>query len=535
MSDNFDFVKKIIIAPPEPRKMALIAVFLGFLFGAVSTFVLSPSSSIEANVIGGLVASVFFYVIPAILSAEVTGRFAGLSRKYTYVMSIVDQVFVFLFSLVIPFTETVGEAWQVLWLGLATVYVFNLVMVLPARPRDNLVLDISFPLIFPGWTLFAFHLFIGRLVGIPRLLYLQNSVFFIISALLALLTLALFNVIIRSNISLSAFDFSSALILHEEMELEEGVERDVYHQSFSVGNEDGETVYNVPWLHPGPVEGVGGGRLTSELVKEGGFMLHVPSYHTLDLSRPQDIDLFRNPPEAETSPKASKMVSKQVDGFTLYGRRYGNGKIVYIENREIDDYDPEIAYRLKEENPELCLVDLHNQMESEGEGWLQAGDRRGKTLRDAVNELVEELDGLELRDYRAGIGGNTEYRALVEEVDGQETLLLGINDNDAPPVLRDLEDELGFDHTLVFTTDSHEKALEMANPKKYEREELEEAVRQAEDDVSDAEAGFGESTVENVKVLGKDYEALITTMNVMTRLVPISLLLYYIAIVFLIL
>lgn len=534
MSDNFDFVKRFVFMPPDPRKLAAGIVFLGILLGSVSVFFLSPSSSLGVNLVGAAVASIFFYVAPSLLSAEFTAFLGNLSRRWTYVMSVLDQFTVFFFSFMIPFTESVGEAWQLLWLGLATVYLINLLMVLVARGGKNILVSVSLPLIYPVWTLAAFHLFIGRLVGIPGSLYVQNFVLFIISAFLLLLTMFLYDVIIGSNISLSAFDFSSAVILHEDLALEEGVETDVHHQSFRVENGSG-TTYNVPWVHPGPLEGIGGGRLTSVLIDEDSFMFHVPSYHTINLSDPEDMHLFEQPPEPELEEEASRMLKVEREGFTLYGRRYGNGKLVFVQNRNIDDYDPEIAYSLKEEHPELCLVDLHNQMDGEAEKWLQTRDPDVQVFRDAVDEMVERLEGEELEDYRAGSGGNTEYRALVEEVGDQKVCILGINGNDAPPLLRDLEEELEFDHTLVFTTDSHANAIEMADPREYSREDLENAVEEAEENVSDAEAGFGEEVVEDVKVLGKDYEALITTMNVMTRLVPISLLLYYVAIVFLVL
>ncbi|MCJ7479106.1 MAG: DUF2070 family protein [Candidatus Nanohaloarchaeota archaeon QJJ-7] len=555
MSDNLGFAEKILFRPPSSRRMAVYNAVLGIVFGALTTFVLSPTSDLSLNIIGGAVVAFFFYLVPALLFSETVTRVGGLNRKWSYIITIIDQAVVFFFSLTVPFTETATEAWQVMWLALATVFAINFFLILASRGKRSMHWNLVYAAIYPVTVLAAFHVFIGRLVGIPRSLYLQNSVFFLISAFLLLLTIAIFDYLIRSNVELSFYEFSSNLLLKQEKALEGGAYTDVYHQSLRIDNGE-ELRYNVPWIHPGPVEGFGGGRLTSELITGDDFLLHVPSYHTIDLADPQDIDLFREPPGAEKSGEATRMLKHESGDFTLYGRRYSNGTAVFVENRNVDDYEPSIAYDLKEEFPELMLIDLHNQGRREGERWLQHMEKEAEELEEGVREIVERLEDEELKDYKAGFAGNHDYQALVEEVGDQRTVppeengartpslesdgvqsvvLLGIDGNDALEFMHDLVEELEHDRSLVFTTDSHENLLELASPREYTEEGLREAVEEAEEDLSDAEAGIGEELVEDVRVLGKDYEALITTLNIMARLLPITLMLYYVAIVFLIL
>lgn len=534
MSDNVDFYRKLLFRPPPPRKLAAITVLLGIFYGVGSTLALSPSSDLEVNILGAFIAAVFFYIVPALLSSETVSRIGGVSRKWAYMMAIFDLTIVFLFSLLIPFTDSGAEAWQILWLGLATVYLANLLMVLLARGQQSVLMNIAYPFIYPGTVLIMFHVTVGQLVGIPGSIYIRNSILFLVSAFLLLLTVGIYNFLLRGNIRLSTLEFFPALVLGEQRALPGGIETDVFQQMLEVDN--GEKIrFNIPWVHPGPVAGFGGGRLTSELIDEDVFMLHIPSYHTLDLTDPASIDRFRDMPEAETAGEASRLLKLEKNGFTLWGRKYGDRNVVFIQNREIDDYEPSIAYSLKEEYPDLCLIDLHNQMlEEDPEKWLEYMDKDRRLLEEAVDEMVDMLATAEKADYSAGVGGDTDYRCLVEEVDGQRTCLLGVNASDAPAILREVEDELGFDESLVFTTDSHEDLVEMADPS-YEKEELQEAVVEADNDLSDAEAGIGERSVEDVGVLGKEYEGLITTLNIMGRLVPITLILYYVAIVFLIL
>ncbi|MDY6766332.1 MAG: DUF2070 family protein, partial [Candidatus Nanohaloarchaea archaeon] len=332
MSDNVDFYRRFLIRPPETRVLAAATVVLSAVFGAASVFLLSPVSSVRLNLVGAGVAALFFYLLPAVLAAEITTRGAGLQRQFTYLMGLADQVIVFFFAVTIPFTDTAAEAWQVMWLGLATVYLANLVMVLMVRGRRSLHWNLLYPVIYPAIVLVTFHVFIGQLVGIPKTLYLQNSVFFIVSAGLLLLTIANYTFIMHANIDMSALDFFPAVVLGEKRELPGGIHTDVHHSALHIHN-DTDHVFTVPWVHPGPVDGFGGGHLTAELTSDGSFPLHIPSYHTLDLADPAAIDRFRTPPDAEPGRTASKMEKLEENGFTLWGRRYEGGTVVYIQNR----------------------------------------------------------------------------------------------------------------------------------------------------------------------------------------------------------
>lgn len=533
MSDNVDWAEVIMFRPPGPRYLLAGMLVLGAVFGTVSEIVLAPTAGIWGSVVDAMISALFFYVVPAVAAGELTGRLAGITRNWTYVMAILDQIVLFLFTLVIPFADSVGVAWQIFWLGLATLYLINLLMTILALGASRLPLSLAYSAIFPGLVLLSFHLFIGRMIGIPGTLYLQNSVLFVVSGVLLLITFGLYTVILKANTDLTIGEFFSTLILDEEHKLDGNIRADVVHQVLEL--DGGEFHFNVPWIHPGPVEGFGGGRITAHLIDEDAFFLHVPSYHTFDLADPDDMDLFLDLPEVEGGGEASEMVRLDRGGFTFYGRRYPGGTAVFIQNHDLDDYDPVISYRLKEEFPRLMLVDLHNQpLDIEPETWIEAGDNRSAAIRDGVAEVVDRLDDAEMHDYSAGVAREGDYVALVEEVNGQRTSLLGVNSNGAPLALHDVADELDHDHALTFTTDAHEEVLELANPPRPDPGDLRDLVAAAEDDLSPVTVGIGERTVPDVELMGKEYEGLITTMNLMARLVPISLFLYYIAIIFLV-
>lgn len=542
MKDNVDFYRRFVVELPNLMEFRFIVVFFGFAAGSISTWVLSPTTSVSFNLLGGFVVSLLFYILPAFISAEVLHRVGHITGQWAYLVAVMDQVMVFFFALAIAISTSV-TAWQIMWLGLALIYITNIFLVVMARGRGGLYVNLLYALLFPGILIGSFHLLIGRLIGIPRTIYLQNSILFLVGAVLLLLTIWMYDFLLRANVEgLSGADFTSVLILGEERALSGGVSTDARHQALHIEQEAGEVLrYTIPWVHPGPVEGFGGGRLTQELIEQDTFFLHVPSNHALDLADPADIDRFRPLPDTDLHETATKLYRVEEGGFTLWGRRYGEKEdgdmIVYIQNRELDDYDPAIINEIKNGYDGLCLIDLHNQDVAGGNPWLQGIDPRAKYLKRAVDRMVGQLQDAEEYPYQAGFFWSQEYCCLVEEVDGQEICLIGIDGNDAPPVLYTVEDVLQsrFEEALVFTTDSHKRLVDLASPRSYDRGELLRAVESAEEQVSTARAGIGERMVENVTVLGEQYSSLIFTLNIMARLVPISLILYYVALVLLVL
>ncbi|MDY6778092.1 MAG: DUF2070 family protein [Candidatus Nanohaloarchaea archaeon] len=536
MSDNVDFYKNFIFTLPREGTIIAATAATGIVLG-ITSFLLVGALTVTPDPFFLIAAPFLFYLIPAFLSAEGMTVIGRVRRRFTYLNAIIDQVVVFLFAVILLATSTFGEAWQIFWLGLATIYLINLLYTSLIRGRGKYPLNLLLPLIFPLTLLLFFHLTIGRSIGIPGQAYIQNLSFFIASGFLLLLTLGIYQFIIDANVEdVSVYDFFSTIITGEKRYIKGSMNVDVPHQAFHIQQDDRELTYNIPWLHPGPVAGFGGGRLTTELIqRDDGFMLHVPSYHTLDLSNPEDIDRFQEPPDATTHETATELMKRESGDFTIWGRRYGDRVILYLQNRQIDDYDPAITYSIKEQHPDLTLVDLHNQPVGADHDWIQTLDTSIDRLKDTVADLVQELEDAKDYSYSAGFYSDDEHACLVEKVNGQTTCLLTVDGNDAPESLLSMEDRLDHDHVLVSTTDSHEKLVELADPKDLGTETLEASVEQAEQRVDSAAAGLGERTVEEVEVMGKNYEGLIFTLNIMGRLVPISLLLYYIGLIFLIL
>lgn len=241
MKDNLDVFRNVVFSIPELRTLIGLLVGSGVVFGVASTILLARQTNLSVSVLLLVAVPLLFYILPALLSMETLFRGTSLTREWAALMATVDEGVLFLFAAVLYFTDSASEAWQVMWLALATLYFINLLMLLMARGREGNTRNLLAGLIFPLSILLVFHVTVGRILDIPNIIYLQNSAFFLISGLLLVLTSAILDFLVKANVEgMSLLDFTSAIVLGDEQELMEGVETDVRHQAFTVDN--GETL-----------------------------------------------------------------------------------------------------------------------------------------------------------------------------------------------------------------------------------------------------------------------------------------------------
>jgi len=151
-----------------------------------------------------------------------------------------------------------------------------------------------------------------------------------------------------------------------------------------------------------------------------------------------------------------------------------------------------------------------------------------------LKEFLQELEDLPQEDYHAGFAkeeGLKHDMALVEEVDGQKTLLFGIEGNDSSEELLELKEKFkdSFDQVLLFTTDTHASIHDLADEKQVTKSEIDEVVENALENVTPAKIGLANQKAEEMNFLKDDYYGLTYTINILVRLIPISLFVMYIA------
>jgi putative membrane protein len=376
--------------------------------------------------------------------------------------------------------------------------------------------------------------------------------------------------LIRSNTDVSAFELTSGLLRNDRESLELGVEARPAVETFAVDNGDRLTVA-APWVHPGPLGGFGGGQLSGSLIDalnegsgvdaadraavaadggtgtaegDAGFFFHVPCTHKEDLSNPADseriLDAVADPDRTD---RASRLVTESYgerEGYAdvrFHGRRIGDRQVIVLHGEGIDDYDTGVFMR-DVDHDEVLLIDQHRHDIQRGpDVEIQYGSAEADRLKRAFDDFRDRLAAADLADdYAAGFSVTRDSQdalAMVERVDGQEVLWIGVDTNGLTPDVRATADAYRdeFDAVIPFSTDTHASIHELANMRQSDTDAIERAVDRAVDDLSPATVGFESRRAAPVKLLKNDYNGLVFSVNILIRLTVISLVTLYVLLV----
>ena len=539
--DNLEIFKKVIFhLPPLEKTISMLVglglVYSGILYLFVGSLLLESISTLSIPVF-----ALMLFILPGAVAAELYHLFLPqYPRKWGYFLSLANQMVIFMFSVLLTFSDTFPIAWKIIWLGLVTLYVNNFLVLLLSVGPEHLRKISLLSLIQPAFILSGFHIALGRFLQISALSYATNFLMVLGAGIVLLLAIQVTDFLVGSNVSnISMFELAAALLKKEQEKLDLGrpVKPDI--QTFEIENATGVKRIAIPWLHPGPIEGFGGGQITSEIIQEineegEGFFLHVPSCHQMDPSDPRDSEkVISSLKETSKTGKASKMYEKEFNNCHLYGRAFGNQKIIFMDHKGFDDYDSSIFEdQIDKEN--VSIIDLHNQPKGSRLNEMRYGTEEAEEVRGYLREFIQDLEKLPQRDYHAGFhkGESLKHEmALVEKVGNQKTLLFGIEGNDSSKELLELREEFkkSFDEVLLFTTDTHASIHDLADEKQVEKSEINKVVDSAIENLSPAKLGLSNQNAKEMNFLKDDYYGLTYTINILVRLIPISLLIIYVA------
>lgn len=547
-ADNVDIWKKIIFRIPSTRNILAGAFILGILYSILTYLGLKAftSLSFQPSIIPFI--AVFLFILPTVVSAELFHLFIpDYPRNWGYFLAFSNQAILFIYSIILTGADNFLNAWNVLWLAVITVYLSNfLVLMLTIGYRYIKRISIL-SLTQPLMILAAFHLFLGSSLQIPLPTYLTNLGVLIFAGLLLLAAFLVAEFLIRANVpNVSILGLTSGLLQKRQEALDLGYPTRPTVQTLEIRNNSDKASIAAPWIHPGPLEGFGGGEVTTNIIdslnrSDKGFFFHVPSTHKSDPANPKDykkiLDAIEQP---ETVSRASKLIKKEYGDVRFYGRKFNGKKIIYMDASDFEDYDDYELSVFREiiDPEETLLVDLHcHKKELQGEReevWYNT--EAANLLRNYLLDFLDQLEEEKVYDYSAGFdakAGDDKIFSLIEKVDGQETLLFGIEGNEAGEELRQLRNEYKqeFDEALVFTTDTHQSIHELSNEKQVKKHKIRETVQKARETLSPANIGFTSTKAERMKLLQEDYSGLIFSINIITRLIPLTLILLYIALI----
>lgn len=548
-ADNVDIWKKVIFSIPGTGKLVAGIIVLGGIYSLLMYTGLKAFTSIGFSPSIVPVLAAFIFILPALVSAELLHRFIPeYPRNWGYFLAFCNQAALFIYSLILTGADNFLNAWNILWLAIITVYLSNFLVLMLTIGYDYIKRISLLSLVQPLLILAAFHLFLGRTLQIPLATYLTNFGVLVFAGALLIGAFLVAEFLIRANVpNVSVLGLTSGLLQKRQEALDLGYPTHPDVQTLIFENQSGKAEIAVPWIHPGPLEGFGGGEVTSNIIQglnrggREGFLFHVPSTHKSDPADPEDyrkiLDAMEEP---ETRSQASKLLEKRYGDVVFYGRKVNEKKIVFLDASEFghyDDYELPVFHEILDLE-ETILVDLHNhERDLHGrreEVWYNT--EAAELLRGYLLDFLEELEKEETYPYSAGFSADpedTKIFSLVEEAGDQRTLLFGIEGNEAGEELRQLRDEYRdrFDEVVVFTTDTHRSIHELSREKQVEPGRVQESVEKAIETVSDARIGFTNNQAEKMKLLQEDYSGLIFSINMLVRLIPLTLILLYIALV----
>ena len=207
--------------------------------------------------------------------------------------------------------------------------------------------------------------------------------------------------------------------------------------------------------------------------------------------------------------------------------------MIVLHGEGIDDYDTGVFMR-DVDHDEVLLIDQHrHDIQNGPDVEIQYGSAEADRLKRAFDEFRERLADADLADeYAAGFAvtrTGQDALAMVERVDGQEVLWIGVDTNGLTPDVRATADAYReeFDAVIPFSTDTHASIHELANMRESDIGAIERAVDRAVDDVAPATVGFESNRTEPVKLLKNDYNGLVFSVNILIRLTLISLVTLY--------
>lgn len=550
-SDNVDIFKKVIFSIPSLPKIILGIVFLGLVYGFLTFLGVKAFTSHQIEPVLIVNLAVLVFIVPTLVMGEVLHLLIeDYPRTWGYFLSWCNQLILFIFSVIMTGANNFGNAWSIFWIALISLYLSSFVVLLLTLGFSYVKKISLLSMIQPGLILIVFYLTLGKFLKIPLNSYLINIGMALVVGVSMIIFFFVIEILIGANVKdISIVNLTASFLQKKQEKLGVGYSTRPDVQTLMLENETEKAKISIPWIHPGPLEGFGGGRITSKIInslntaEQQGFFLHVPSTHKSDPSNPKSyekiIDAMDKP---GTVGKASKLVTEDYGEIKFHGRKLDDKKIIFIDTTEsgtrYDDYEMSV-FREVIDTENTILVDLHNhEREIIGERevvWYNTDT--SSQFRAYLQDFIDKIEGNEVYNYSCGFNTLTEDTkifSLAEEVNGQRTLMVGIEGNEKGKELEKIENKYKneFDKVLSFTTDTHRSIHEMSREKQVESERLIESVEEAKDNFSKGFIGFSNQKAQSMKLLQEDYYGMIYSINIIVRLVPLVLLLFYIGLIF---
>lgn len=529
--------KGILFKSPHPKTSIVSMILISFLFGTLSTIFQIFTFGLELPY--STLATSAFFILPSAIYGLLTNHIVeNFYKRRAFLLAILNKTLIF-FGIIL---SSLFQPFLLFLLGFS--YTINVLSIAGISSRKNLI-PLLFPLLYFVPIISALHLGEFFTFTVPMIaLFISVG-----AANLSLIHLA--DYLFQLNLQTSALDLFSSFMNNKEKKLDFGTEINAPVQTLKLKNESGDYTISIPWLHPGPSKRMGGGSLSRSLTenlnkKEGekGYFWHFPSSHEEDPCDPNiayEI-LKENTSEiSEYRSKATKLLKKSGESFEIFGQKFEDIYLIFLNLEEIDDFESEIFRNIRDyTDKKVIFVDMHHHEPSETGKILLREEEKAEKISQEIINLLEDLEKENEHSMKLGmdISESMDHMVLVLEVKDERYLFLTLDRNGIPAELdKKLEtyrEDLRFDETLLLTTDTHEsfKFLDKNEEIDIPSSDL---ITKVLESVSEGEVGLHESTIKDVKVLGKKsyhFEStVVLTMHVLPILMALIHLIYFLAII----
>ncbi len=523
--------KKILFRSPKPRNSLVLVTVLGFVFGFISSsfdvLIFHPNFSLS------FFLSSLFFALPAVAYGLLTNYLIeNFYKRRAFLLSLLNELLFFIGLLLFAYFE------PILLFFFGFTFSINVLSIAGVSGMKGPV-PLFYPLIY-----FLPLLLILHLGGVYSLTAFRGIAFFGVGAG-SLFSVHLVEYFFHLNVRASALEIFTSFLNEEVSSLDFGTEIDALVQTLRLKTENEESMISLPWLHPGPLRYLGGGSMSSSLVdnlnevpEEGrnGYFWHVPSSHEKDPCNPATIEkIFEKSlsGEPDYKEKATRILKRENESMEIYGQRFDDIYLVFLNVKKVDDYEISIFQNIREKTGEkIVFVDMHHHEPEEEGGILSRHEKRAEILSRVILELLEDLK--EEKEYQIKIGvevsDDRRFMTFVEEVADEKYLFLTMDRNGIPEKLKeelmDIQRGREFNRTIFLTTDAH-RSSEFLDKKEEFQLPPENLIDGAYSKLKEGKVGLLEEVLEDVRVLGKYSYSLEASVNLLLHLFPILLGLVY--------
>jgi len=300
----------------------------------------------------------------------------------------------------------------------------------------------------------------------------------------------------------------------------------------------------MPWLHAGPLRSVGGGNLATGCIRElnltnpGSYMMHAPSDHEYNPSDDVIDSVVEEVTAADTKPlKASKLVRIEEAGKTVTGQRLNDIYLITLGAKDIDDYQLSIFWgmRQKHSDKKIIIADMHLNCPLEEIYDVEDQTEDAVMTEKLIDEVVKKLE--KSRMEKAEIGTAVRFIddysvfSMAVKTGKQKVVYFIADTNGLNPgereFLKTQGEKMGAE-VITMSTDTHSPQVKMLLSRPdIPHPELAAVMTEALA-TEEAEVGYSEKWVENVRILGKTYYELVVLTKLLSRIIPVIILLFFV-------